>query len=376
MKKNNIKYLAYILLIQLMVVSCNDNESTIDFNYTGNISLDRSSISLFDDNYDLNITFDPTKVKPDVTLENVEILKGFPGGTTAGNANVSGNTATFSTAILKPFISNKSTGDMKIEAVATLSDGSKISRGFTISVTNAGTISIEDIKGETLSSIAFQSPDTVNVVMANISLSHSSATEMLEWKKNNAGTYAQEAFTFNNTQNDTLKLFGANSIFNKYSAVAGDTIYFRYILDNTISKDTLTSKIAIVSQFMGEAKSVVFADNGVTNINLSSGETNLTSGFEISYVNPTTLNGSSGIMFVKSTDNQLFDSGDLFKAKAQYDAGTPSANLTGIAYDDLYIYKIDRDGKTYYGLVKIGDLVNPGTNAERLNVQYKEGMFL
>lgn len=380
MKKNSIKYLIYIFSIQFLLVSCNENETAVDFNFTGNISLSTSSITLFDDDSDVTLTFSPTEVKPDVTLQSVDILKGFPNGTATGTATVTGNTAIFSTSIFKPLFSKDRTGNLEFEAIANLSDGTSLSRVFTISVSRAGSISIEGTDAGTLTKIPYQSPDSIYVVMINNSVDHKNATELLEWKKSKMGSYVTDGFTFNNSANDTLKLMNSNTIFDRYSAMIGDTIYLRYILDNSITKDTLSSKIAIVSQLMGDSKTVAMGSSDVISYNLISGDT---SNPEITYEFPRTIKGtaSSGIMFVKSslttTENEtLFDSGDLFDTKNQFDSGTKTTDLSNVDTNDYYSYSVERDGKIYYGLLKIVSLTDPGKTFEKINIEFKEGKFL
>ncbi len=380
MKKNSIKYLIYIFSIQFLLVSCNENETAVDFNFTGNISLSTSSITLFDDDSDVTLTFSPTEVKPDVTLQSVDILKGFPNGTATGTATVTGNTAIFSTSIFKPFFSKDRTGNLEFEVIANLSDGTSLSKGFTISVSRAGSISIEGTDAATLTKIPYQSPDSIYVVMINNSVDHKNATELLEWKKNKMGSYVTDGFTFNNSANDTLKLMNSNTIFDRYSATIGDTIYLRYILDNSITKDTLSSKIAIVSQLMGDSKTVTMGSNDAISYNFISRDA---SNPEITYEFPRTIKGtaSSGIMFVKSslttTENEtLFDSGDLFDTKNQFDSGTKTTDLSNVDTNDYYSYSVERDGKTYYGLLKIVSLIDPDKTFEKINIEFKEGKFL
>lgn len=219
----------------------------------------------------------------------------------------------------------------------------------------------------------------------------------LDWKKNKAGTYAKTSPTV-----AALKVKGDDIIFvNVDNTTYGyylnikDTLYYRFIATSGTLKDTLEVKLPVVSQtFEGYSSSGVYSDKTKYKLNLSTGthysDTDTEGKGEIVFKAATAgfeKEGSTAIDFVKvgdlsseqdhvNTSDKFYNEKDLLAIKRVYDAGTKSTSVDNPVKDELYVYKITRDSKTKYGLIKIGDIemvtVNSATSTT-INIEFGEG---
>lgn len=388
--KKIFKNLLLSTLTLTLIVSCEDNSepSFVLTPVEGYLETSITSITNLDQNFDIEMNYEPllTSSIDKVDIFKVTIETGEPKTSDlVGQATINENVVSFNTSILSPFFNSEDTGTMLLETLTTLTNGETLTNGFSIDVTKASDLSIEDNESNVVENFPFQSPEEINVIMKNTSLSSPNAVETLEWKKFDRGTYTADTFVFNNSTDDTLELSGANSIFNRYGAVIGDTIYLKYTLNNGSDIDSTVKKIAIQSQFMGDTQTVVMGNDDTMELNLSAPDSTTP---EIVYEAPTTIKASatSSIEFVKSTlsyadSDQLFESGDLFKAMEQFDSGTTITELNSIEGRDFYFYKITRETAPgeitdYFGILKIDSIVDSGANYEKINISFKEGKFL
>ena len=76
-----------------------------------------------------------------------------------------------------------------------------------------------------------------------------------------------------------------------------------------------------------------------------------------------------------NTSEKFYKEKDLLAIKRVYDAGIKTTSVDNPAKDDLYVYKITRDAKTTYGLIKIGDVEMVTVNlvtSTTINIEYGE----
>ncbi|MDG2314414.1 MAG: hypothetical protein P8L72_03400 [Flavobacteriaceae bacterium] len=274
---------------------------------------------------------------------------------------------------------------------ATLSNGKPYKKTFKVSI-----LSVLGIK-KALGAITYNSSveDTLAFETTTNSATVNSVT--LDWKKNKAGTYAKTSPRGGalEVEGDEIRFVNVDNTTYGYGLKIKDTLYYRFIATNGALKDTLIVTLPVNSQVIEAYKTTsVYSDILKNKLNLNTnthyadsdvdgkGEIvfkDATSGFE--------KEGTTAIDFVKvgslsseedhvNTSDKFYKEKDLLAIMRVYDAGTKTTSVDNPIKDDLYVYKITRDSKTTYGLIKIGDIETVTVNSNTstiLNIEFGEG---
>lgn len=219
----------------------------------------------------------------------------------------------------------------------------------------------------------------------------------LDWKKNNAGTYAATNPTGEalNVEGDEIYFINVDNTTYDYDLNIKDTLYYRFIATSGTLKDTLEVMMPVKSQvFEAYKTSSVYSDVLKNKLNLSTGSyyadndsegkgeivfKAATSGFE--------KEGSTEIDFVKvgdltselehvNTTTKFYMEKDLLAIMRVYDAGTKITSVDNPIKDDLYVYKITRDAKITYGIIKIGSITTVTVDTKTsitIDLEFGEG---
>lgn len=363
--------------------SC-DNEGELPYKYVdlkGNVILKDKKITRFDQNEDLKISIITAE---GVTVESIEVRKDSI-KTKVANAVIDDSSASFNASALAPYDKfgkdkDELYGSFDVSLLSKLSNGKTIDNKYPISVVKAVSFSSE------VESIEYKRPydektkkgkDSIqkNIIYKVSPLYAKIDKVTLAWKKNEKGTYADTGKTLD-IKKDTIDLRTLDYI-TKYNLKVGDTLYYRLTAEKGSITESLETQVAIVTQATDvSGANQFFADKSYFNLTTKSTKKE---GAELEYgVNKISSTSSAGIQFVASslTGKSLdtyYSKGDLFKIKDDFNAGTSTTSISGLVKGKVYLYKVIRDSKTYYGMIKIGDILNTGTDSEKISIVYKEG---
>jgi len=381
--KNNFKYLI-LAFLAIGIYSCDDEEYSLEgADIGGNSVLTDKKISLFDTNEDLNIDL---FTADGLTVNSIVVNKD---GSKIADATVNGASASFSTSSLGTFMFgddlDETTGSFSVDFLSTLSNGQTYTNDNTIKVVHAiemdeeqATVKYMDTTSQVVSFSTFTKYATIdNVVVA--------------WKKGKLGTYAEDSnYTFDD-DNMEIELNDLDYI-NDYSLVAGDTLYYKFTATSGALTDFAETSIAIKAQLMDGATaglvSTTSTEYSFTNKEAKNGEIEFVSPLGFTVVAPAAME----LEFVEITlpagvtAGDYFSTGDIVDAITQFNNGPTMVSTSNLVKDMMYAYKIIRVEKneddedvnqTYYGLLKIGDIVltNP-TSKEEVNFDFKEGHLI
>lgn len=359
------KYIKFItfLLISAFIFSCEKEEDPFkeNFDLGVNILLTTSEISKFDVSHGVDLKIIS---HPDVSVSKINVES----GDSKADATLADNTASFNSSIFGD-LEGKESIDFTIDA--TLSNGKPYRKTFEVSIGNVLGIS------KALNELTYNSSieDTLAFKTTTNSATINSVT--LDWKKNNAGTYAATNPTGEalNVEGDEIYFINVDNTTYDYDLNIKDTLYYRFIATSGTLKDTLEVMMPVKSQvFEAYKTSSVYSDVLKNKLNLSTGSyyadndsegkgeivfKAATSGFE--------KEGSTEIDFVKvgdltselehvNTTTKFYMEKDLLAIMRVYDAGTKITSVDNPIKDDLYVYKITRDAKITYGIIKIGSI--------------------
>lgn len=359
------KYIKFItfLLISAFIFSCEKEEDPFkeNFDLGVNILLTTSEISKFDVSHGVDLKIIS---HPDVSVSKINVES----GDSKADATLDDNTASFNSSIFGD-LEGKESIDFTIDA--TLSNGKPYRKTFEVSIGNVLGIS------KALNELTYNSSieDTLAFKTTTNSATINSVT--LDWKKNNAGTYAATNPTGEalNVEGDEIYFINVDNTTYDYDLNIKDTLYYRFIATSGTLKDTLEVMMPVKSQvFEAYKTSSVYSDVLKNKLNLSTGSyyadndsegkgeivfKAATSGFE--------KEGSTEIDFVKvgdltselehvNTTTKFYMEKDLLAIMRVYDAGTKITSVDNPIKDDLYVYKITRDAKITYGIIKIGSI--------------------
>ena len=359
------KYIKFItfLLISAFIFSCEKEEDPFkeNFDLGVNILLTTSEISKFDVSHGVDLKIIS---HPDVSVSKINVES----GDSKADATLADNTASFNSSIFGD-LEGKESIDFTIDA--TLSNGKPYRKTFGVSIGNVLGIS------KALNELTYNSSieDTLAFKTTTNSATINSVT--LDWKKNNAGTYAATNPTGEalNVEGDEIYFINVDNTTYDYDLNIKDTLYYRFIATSGTLKDTLEVMMPVKSQvFEAYKTSSVYSDVLKNKLNLSTGSyyadndsegkgeivfKAATSGFE--------KEGSTEIDFVKvgdltselehvNTTTKFYMEKDLLAIMRVYDAGTKITSVDNPIKDDLYVYKITRDAKITYGIIKIGSI--------------------
>lgn len=379
------KYIKFItfLLISAFIFSCEKEEDPFkeNFDLGVNILLTTSEISKFDVSHGVDLKIIS---HPDVSVSKINVES----GDSKADATLADNTASFNSSIFGD-LEGKESIDFTIDA--TLSNGKPYRKTFGVSIGNVLGIS------KALNELTYNSSieDTLAFKTTTNSATINSVT--LDWKKNNAGTYAATNPTGEalNVEGDEIYFINVDNTTYDYDLNIKDTLYYRFIATSGTLKDTLEVIMPVKSQvFEAYKTSSVYSDVLKNKLNLSTGSyyadndsegkgeivfKAATSGFE--------KEGSTEIDFVKvgdltselehvNTTTKFYMEKDLLAIMRVYDDGTKITSVDNPIKDDLYVYKITRDAKITYGIIKIGSITTVTVDTKTsitIDLEFGEG---
>jgi hypothetical protein len=402
------KYIKQISLLVLFVTftSCTDNSSD-DINLpaaSGRTTLTKS-ITRLDTNYDIPLAVD---LKDGVTVTGIKVYQNtantaqpikFDSTNFVGDAKITdGSTATINSSGLGDFskfpvrnldgtitIKTRPTGTMPLAFVTTYSDGTTLTTASTLTVgkgilwkiLDGGELVTNADSGVSEIKYLDSTPMSINYALAQKSTTTLTSVT-LQILKNGVSVSITDVDKVKGTRDVTKDVISMN-------LVPGDVLTYKYkVTTSTGQTDIITSDIDIVSQPFGTEKAASLSDDVTANkFSLKTGmnyaDTDITNG-EIVFKTPFGIakEGTTVIDFVKSNTTD-FDSDGLSEVKTAYDAGSKVTSLTGLAKDDVVLYKIVRGTVTSYGMIKVGDVNSTTVNSTTTNsfgISYKEGSFL
>lgn len=365
--------MSFCLLAALSLSSCDTEDGYLPdpTNIGGYSYLSQRTISPFDTNTDLNI-----KIFTDdgVTAESIDVLED---GQVIGTAQVSGETATFNTSNLDSVATGKESWSVRLRT--TLSNGNVAEDPFTISVSDAVSVS-----GDNASEAILNSLDTTSVTYETFTRSATIDGVDLMLKKNSDGTYMDSGADVS-ADGGTVVLGDTN--YDQLNLQVHDTLYYKFVATSGDLSAEAESYIEIIPNAFSNENTVVLHDDTTMNqLNFATGKITAdgdTTG-EVAFMSPTGFEAvnSSDIQFVEVTTDGFFDTADLDKAKEAFDAGSPVTSVSNLESGDVYVYKVtrdvtDEDGNTetmtYYGVMKIGDVTVVNGTAVSFEIHYFEG---
>ncbi|SEB78220.1 hypothetical protein SAMN04489761_1752 [Tenacibaculum sp. MAR_2009_124] len=379
MKKSIYKSLLATSALSLLVLtSCDTNESPYNFDdLGGNVIPVNSSITNFDTNEDLDL-----KIFTDanISIQSISILK--DGNRVSDASIISDEKATYNASSLAPYNQFQDDqgntvdyGVFNVSIVTELSNGKTIDNEHPVTVKKA--LSLETEVSEIEYKNPYNQPDeNGNAVKKEISYdiftAKASIDEVIvEWKKNSNGTYSDTGNSFN-TESDIIDLKTLAYI-NEYNLQIGDTLYYRVTAKKGSISESIETSVAINTQTTNTAGDNLFS-NSNNEFSFSESAT-----AEVTY-SASTITSAGSIAFLKLNLSgqdleDYYSAGDLFMIRDDFNAGSSISSITPLELNDIYLYKILRDGTTFYGMIKIGDIVYTNGN-EEVNITYKEGSIL
>lgn len=374
------KKIIYILLTIGLFISCNkDKDLPYEVNeaYT---NLKNKKITLFDTNADLNLIITSLN---NIKVQNIEVKRN---GNKVTDATITSNSsAKFNSSTLLPFKfgekEDEPTGSFNISLVSKLSNGQLVSTDTPLKVGHA----ISFLKN--VNSIEYGSKEK-RIIEYNISTFSKVTIDKvtLEWKKGKNGTYTLDPeYNALNTEKGSI-----DAGKNKYNLVVGDTLYYKFVAKRGALLDSIKTSLIVKAQTVSlSGKGQLSKDTPLFSFSTGKQEKEAKPEDpknEILYTNPTGFkaNTDTSITFVKSnlTGDKLkkyYENGLLDEMKTSMDKGTSSNNLSNLIKDQVYTYKITRKNKDKeiisYGVILIGNILNPGTLEEKIDFKYKEGVL-
>jgi hypothetical protein len=415
------KYIKQIVALTLIVsfASCSPDEKLEMLSAGGSVSgagvATPGSISRLDNSYLVPLAIN---TKEGVSTTKIEIYKNTAANASAAiilGAKVSdaviaadGKTATYNTSTLGSFDvfptatagNTGTTGTFPLAIVSTFSDGTVTTIPYIQTVGKGIVWKILDADGNVVtnatsgvSSFKLNDPTPVKLRFAVVTKTAAKLTSIVgQWTKTTAAGVITTgnlpgAITPLDTKTKTVDI--AAIPYSTYGGlVIGDVITYRFTVTAGTQTDFITTKVKIVTQTLGDEKAATLSDDSASNkfslkTGLNYANSNTTDG-EVVFTTPFGISkeGATVIDFVKSNTTP-YDTADLFKVQADYNAGTKVTSLTGLAKNDVVLYKIVRGtgatAVTSYGMIKVGDVNTTILNAITTNsfgIVYKEGSFL
>lgn len=384
--KKHFKSISLCILIAVGFSSCETDDNSLDpTNLGGYVHLKDRTISLFDTSADLKLNL---ITNAGVTVESIEILQDSLSGEFLGNAVVSGETASFNSAILGEFVFidedtvAQPTGSFSIFISSTLSNGKTTGDPATINVVDA--ISFD----EEPESVKFM--DSTTTILSYETFTHSAIIDdvTLFWKKNKLGTYAESDLVLD-VDGEEFNL--ADIDYDAFDAKANDTIYYKFVATSGTLSQEIVAKIAILPQsFEAATEATLSPAAGMNEFNLGSGEYAIEGETgEMSFKAPSGFDLAFDFVKVTvpagMTAEEYFNDTDLMVAEAAYNAGTKLTSVDNVSDGDVYIYKVTRtitdedeveSDLVFYGIIKIDNTIVVNGTANSFEFKYAEGTII
>ncbi len=378
--KKYFKYLSFGLLAAISLSSCDAEDDLPQSTDVGGYSyLSQRSITAFDTNADLNINIFTAQ---GVTAQSIEVMQN---GQVIGNADISGETASFNTSNLDSVATGKDSWPVKLKT--TFSNGNVSEDSFTISATDVITLD-----GDNPSEVTMDSLSTVSLSYDTFTRSATIDDMSLWLKKNSDGTYTDSGVDVS-VDGGTINLSSTN--YDQLNLDVNDTLYYQFNANSGSLSASAESYITIVPKaFTSSNSATLSSDLEMNQLNLQSGEITADgdANGEIAYLAPAgfTVVNSADISFVPAPSD-YFDNADVLSAKQLFEAGATSGtdvtSVTNAAQGDTYVYKatravLDADGNptgettVVYGVIKVENVTTTTTNGNTvttLDLSVSEG---
>jgi hypothetical protein len=228
--KQFLKYISFSLVLALGFTSCDaDDDNQLDDvrDVGGYAHLTNTRISQFDTDSDLNIDIFTAS---GVTAETVEIIHD---GAVIGTADISGETATFSSSVLGDIAA----GSYPVRVRATFSNGNVSERPFTITVVNSLTISADNPDEASLTEL----PE-VELDYDTYNLAATIDNVDLHLKNGSAGTYMDAGVDVDGA----VEVGDTN--YQQLNLAVNDTLYYRFTATSGTLSQSAESYIVIVEE--------------------------------------------------------------------------------------------------------------------------------
>lgn len=407
------KYIKQIVALALIVsfASCSPDDERVEMLSAGGSAALPGSISRLDNNVPINFT---VKLKEGVTATKIEIYKNIAANSTAAiklgdkvsDATIATvdnvTTATYSSSTLGSFDifptatagNTGKTGTFALAIKSTFSDGTVTTIPYVQTVAKGIVWKILDADGNAVTNATsgvttfkLNDPTSVNIRYAIVKKTATTIASVVgQWSKDGV-TYAALPGTFATTK-QTIDI--AAIPYSTYGGLAvDDVLYYKFTATTaTGQKDYITTKVTVLTQTLGDEITATLSNDLASNkFNLKTGlnyANSDTENSEIIFTTPFGIakDGATVIDFVKSNTTP-YNTADLFKVQADYNAGIKVTSLTGLVKNDIVLYKIVRgtgaNAVTSYGMIKVGDINTTTVNATTTNsfgIVYKEGSFL
>lgn len=394
------KTLTRNILITIFIISILSCSSDDDRGVTGvsagiAVKLVDTEITVFDINKDLKIDINS------FTNAQVTNLDVYKGEAKIADAVISGNTATFNSSSLLPFVfpseeegETVSSGNFDLDLVYDISGGNIPSAITAQKLSVAKVINLTD----KVSSIKFKDSSSTNLIKYVTSTAGAKIDDIVvTWRKGETGTETDISTGFS-IDKGTIDL--KNKEYIAYGLTKGDVLIYSFTVSSGALTDKVEAKIEIVPQpFNGGVSGNLNSDLSKNQISLLTGSNSIDDAFagDIHFVGPQgfgAINNTVGgdnyvvdIQFVKlaiTGADDYKEYNDVEQAKADFDAGTPSTSVQ-VMKDEIYVYKIVRNIgtkdapilKNHYGAILVGDItvINAGTNVD-IALIFKENSII
>lgn len=376
--KQKIKYIS-LCFLAAGFLSCEDDEAVIETREVGaNAVLVDNTISVLDQNENVTIEL----FTNNVNFESISIQDAD--GTELTTATIGDGTATFSTSELGDFAfgddNDEETGSFDFRIVSTLSNGEVLNDPASIDVEHA--IDLDEV--DEITYLDPTSDEDETVLGYNI-FTHSASIDdlMLEWKKNAAGTYAEETDITLNPEGGEIDL--ADLDYEAYGLQPGDTLYYRFTATSGTLQDQVETSVVVVPQNFGSSESATISnDPTASQFSFTSGENyaEASEEGEIEFTDPAGFEvvNDAVISFVKVTEDDFFSNADLMDAREAFENGTPTTSVSNVESGDVFVYKttrqVEEEDVIVFGIFKVGDITVVNGTAVSFNIDYTEGTIV
>ncbi|WP_423818179.1 hypothetical protein V5739_10730 [Salinimicrobium sp. TIG7-5_MAKvit] len=376
--KQQLKYLS-LCFLAVGLWSCDDDEALIDTREVGaNAVLVDRNISVLDQNEDVTIELFTNNVE----FESITIEDGD--GNVLTTASIGDGTATFSTSELGDFKfgddNDEVTGTYDLRIVSMLSSGEVLNDPASINVDHA----IELSEVDEITYLDPTSDEDETVLGYSVSTFNAPIDDfMLEWKKNEAGTYVEADDITLSPEEGEIDL--AKLDYEAYDLAPGDTLYYRFTATSGSFQDQVVTSVVVVPQMFNSSESATISNDATASqFSFTTGE-NYAEGSSEGEITFTEVEGfevvnDALISFVEVTEEDFFSTVDLMDAREAFEDGTPVTSVPNVEAGDVFVYKTTRtvEGEevVVYGIIKVGDVTVVNGTAVSFEIEYKEGTIV
>lgn len=380
--KKYLKYISFCFLAGVGLSSCDSDDNGYredPINLGGFTYLVDRSISNLDDNADLELRVFSNE---GVEVESIEILQE---GSSIATANISGETATFNSAALGTLDPDADAFSIRVRSQ--LSNGRTAEDPASISVGHA--IQIDGVE-----QIRYLDPTSSDETILGYSIDvHSAAIDdfMLEWKRGEEGTFAEETNITLDPAGGEIDL--AELDYDAYGLQPGDTLFYRFTATSgSLTDQVVTSTVVVPQDFESSQEGNISNNPGMSQFSFATGENFAEDSDEgeIIFTDPSGFGAvnASDVEFVEITsDPQTFyEEADLMDARDAFNSSlTTQTAVTDVESGEVYVYRItrqieDEEGTfetvTFYGILQIGDVTTINESDVNFNIEFAEGVIV